>query len=184
MPVFNEPMKWDISKNVIVSGNTFYKYPFGPKYYSSTNSISLAHANQFNFFATLSDHFWGYDGAASFGLGVNWNITNQLTFTGTPFISSYFFGPLDVFRRVTTGMNAALTYQPANWLILRTYGQYAHNGLSVPNSFHVPQNSFGGEVYVKFSETFGLGGGIKYVNYAGKWRPQYYGLPIIKLRVK
>ena len=108
-------------------------------------------------------------------------MTDQLTLTGAPFISNYFFGLFDYHRRMVAGMNLSLTYQPVDWLILRTFGQYAYNGLSNPNSINAHQNSFGGEVYVKFSETFGLSGGIKYMNHNGKWKPQFYGLPLIRI---
>jgi len=147
------------------------------------NSFSVNHFNQFNFFTTSSDYNWGFEGATSIGLGINWHITDKLILTGNPFITSYYFGPMDYNRNMSVGANVILTYRANNWLTLRTFGQYAYNGFSDPylNSILAPQNSFGGEVQVKFSNTFELGGGVKYINQGGKWTPQFYTLPLIKI---
>ncbi len=134
-------------------------------------------------FPTSNDSNFGFEGNTSVGFGTNWHITDKLTLTGSPFLSSYYFGQTDHNRKLAVGANLMLSYEVTDWLIVRTFGQYAYNGLDDPyaTSLIVPQNCFGGEVLIKFSDVFGLGGGVKYVNNKGKWTPQFYTLPLIKI---
>lgn len=156
-------------------------------YYGTEKSIysknPINRLTRFNFFSTSSNYNYGFEAATSAGVGANWHITDKLTLTGNPFLTSYYFGPTDYNRKLSVGANLMLTYEVTNWLIVRAFGQYAYNGLNDPyaTSLIVPQNSFGFEVLIKFSKVFGLGGGIKYVNNRGKWVPQFYTLPLIKI---
>jgi hypothetical protein len=147
------------------------------------NSFSVNHSNLFSLFAVSSDYDWKFEGATSIGFGVNWNITDKLTLSGNPFLTSYYFGPIVYNRKMTVGANIVLTYNINDWLTLRAFSQYAYNGFSNPylNSVLAPQNSFGGEAIVKFSNTFKFGGGVKYINQGGKWTPQFYTLPLINI---
>jgi len=147
------------------------------------NVFSANHSNRINLFAVSSDYNLKFEGATSIGFGINWNITDKLTLTGNPFLTNYYFGPLDYNRKMAVGANVTLTYNVNDWLTLRAFGQYAYNGFNSThlNSIFAPQNSFGGEAQVKFSNTFGLGGGVKYINQGGKWTPQFYTLPLIKI---
>ena len=163
-----------------------YDFLTAPKYHdiSKTKFISTSSDKpMFSFFQTSSDNNWGFEGAYTAGFGINWHLRDNLTLTGSPFLSSYFFGPMDYSRNLSAGLNLMLTYQPTDWLTLRAYGQYAYNGLSSPytSSLIAPQNSFGGEVHIKFSETFGIGGGVKYINARGNWKPQFYTTPLINI---
>ena len=162
-----------------------YNFLTTPKYYDISKTKFRSPSSDkpiFSFFQTSSDHNWGFEGAYSAGFGVNWHLRDNLTLTGSPFLTSYFFGPMDYSRNLSAGLNLILTYQPTDWLTLRAYGQYAHNGLSSPySSLIAPQNSFGGEVHIKFSETFGIGGGVKYTNIGGNWKPLFYTTPLINI---
>ena len=175
---------WKIIDNHSYNREVLRNY-FRPKFYSNykrnDNLFPGIHAEKINFFAISHDADFGFGGATSLGLGMQWKVTDKLTIIGNPFITSYFL-PFDVNRRLSTGLNVMAIYQANDWLIMRLHGQYAYNGVKNANMLLAPQNSFGGDVLVKFSQTFGLGGGVRYVNHAGKWTPQYY--PLIHFNAK
>ena len=171
-------ISWDKTDRFAMDRNEL-QHSFRPKFYSNLNRkdnfFPGVTSEQINFFAESYDANLGFEGASSLGLGMEWKPTDNFTFSTKPFVTSYFL-PFDNARRVSAGLNTMLIYQVSNWLIIRTYGQYATNGTKLMNTFVAPQNSFGGDVLFKFSNNFGLGGGVKYVNQGGKWTPQYYPL--------
>jgi len=177
-------ISWDKTDRFAMDRNAL-QHSFRPIFYSNLNRkdnfFPGVTAEQINFFAESYDANFGFEGATSLGLGMEWKPTDKLTFSTKPFVSGYFL-PFDNNRRVSAGLNAMLIYQASDWLIMRAYGQYASNGTKLMNTFHAPQNSFGGDVLFKFSNNFGLGGGVRYVNQGGKWTPQYY--PLIHFNAK
>ncbi|MDR1503485.1 MAG: hypothetical protein LBT43_13640 [Prevotella sp.] len=197
----NEIIPLDLNKDIPAipdiknSGNEFIQPIFSIKIDNSLSTSQLygngidninyrsLYVNNFSPFSASSVYNYGFEGATSVSFGINWNINSKLKLTGRPFLTSYYFGPADYNRNISIGSDVVLTYKANDWLILRAFGQYAYNGLSSPDatSLIVPQNCFGGEVLVKFSNVFGLGGGVKYINNKGRWTPQFYTIPIIKI---
>ena len=171
-------ISWNETERFAMDRNELQSY-FKPIFYSNhiriDNYFPGITAEKINIFAESYDANLGFEGATSLGLGLQWEITDKLSFTTNPFVSSYFL-MFDNERRVSVGLNAMLIYQANDWLIMRAYGQYASNGTTLMNTFFAPQNSFGGDVLFKFSNNFGLGGGVKYVNQGGNWSLQYYPL--------
>ena len=177
-------ISWNETDRFAMDRNALQSY-FKPIFYSNhiriDNYFPGITAEKINIFAESYDANLGFEGASSLGLGMEWKPTDNFTFITKPFVSGYFL-PFDNARRVSAGLNTMLIYQASDWLIMRAYGQYATNGTKLMNTFVAPQNSFGGDVLFKFSNNFGLGGGVKYVNQGGKWTPQYY--PLIHFNTK
>jgi hypothetical protein len=156
--------------------HNYFKPMFYSNYKSNDNFFPKISSEKINFYAESHDANYGFEGATSLRLGMQWNVSDKLTIAGSPFVTSYFL-PFDFERRTAGGMKAMMIYQPNNWLIMRAHGQYTINGVRNANMLLAPhQKSFGGDVLFKFSDTFGLGGGVQYIYHAGKWTPQYYPL--------
>jgi len=177
-------INWKIIDNHAYNREVMRNY-FKPMFNSNYKHIdymsSGVDAEKFNFFSISYDANYGFEGATLLGLGMQWQATDKLTVTTNPFITSYFL-PFDVNRRLSAGLNTMMTYQANDWLIMRLHGQYAINGTKKTDALLAPQNSFGGDAIIKFSQNFGIGGGVRYINHAGKWTPQYY--PVIHINAK
>ena len=169
---------WDMTDRFAIDRDMLQNY-FKPMFYSdykrNDNLFPGMNAEKINFSAIFRDAFFGFEGATSLSLGMDWNATDKLTITGSPFVTRYFL-PFDIERRTSAGLNTMTIYHPTDWLIIRLHGQYAYNGVKNANMLLAPQSSFGGDVLIKFTKSFGLGGGVNYINHAGKWIPQYYPL--------
>jgi len=150
------------------------------------NNYSIRHFNNLSLFAFSSNNNYLYEGANSINFGLTWNISDKLIFSENSFVTSYFFGPMDFNRRTSIGTTTTLTYIANDWLTFHLFGTFAYNGLnsSYSTTLLSPQNSFGGEMIVKFSNVFRFGGGVKYINQDGKWTPQFYTLPLMEFSLK
>jgi len=152
----------------------------------SDYNYTIRHFNNLSLFTFSSNNNYLFEGANSINFGFTWNISDKLIFSENSFLTSYFFGPMDYNRRTSIGATTTLTYIANDWLTFHLFGTFAYNGLnsSYSTTFLAPQNSFGGEMIVKFSNAFRFGGGVKYINYNGKWTPQFYTLPLLEYRLK
>ena len=146
----------------------------------------IRHFNNLSLFAFSSNNNYLFEGTNSTNFGFAWNISDKLIVSGNSFLTSYFFGPMDYNRKTSIGANTALTYMLNDWLTFRLFGTFAYNGLNSPYSTALlaPQNSFGGEMIIKFSNAFRFGGGVKYVNQGGEWTPQFYSFPLLEYSLK
>jgi hypothetical protein len=190
LEITNQPLKinydnistnqisWDMTDRYSID-REILQNRFKPMFYSdykrNDNLFSGINSEKTTFSVRFQDAFLGFEGATSLSLGMEWQATDKLTITGNQFITRYFL-PFDLQRRTSAGLNTMMIYQPTDWLIMRAHGQYAYKGVKNANMLLAPQSSFGGDVLLKFSNSFGLGGGVRYVNHAGKWIPQYYPL--------
>jgi hypothetical protein len=177
-------ISWDKTDRFAIDRDALQLY-FKPRFYSNykikDNFFPGLQSDKIDFFVESHDTNFGFEAATSLGLGMEWQATDKLTFTTNPFVTQYYM-PFSLVRRTSVGLNVMTTFQPTNWLIMRAHGQYATNGVRSANALLAPRNSFGGDVLFKFSNTFGLGGGVQYVNHAGKWIPQYY--PLLHINAK
>ena len=169
-------IRWDTTDRYAIDRDALQSY-FKPIIFSNTKHIDNyfpgVNTENINVYAASYDANLGFEGITTLGLGMQWTASEQLTFTANPFISQYFL-PGDMYRRTSAGLNVMMIYETTDWLTLRSYGQYATNGVRNANMILAPRNSIGGDFLVKFSKNFGLGGGVQFVNHAGKWIPQYY----------
>jgi len=172
---------YDAQFNQSLFKSNFYSVPQINDY-----NYSIRHFNNLSLFAFSTNNNYLFEGANSVNLGFTWNINDKLILSGSPFLTSYFFGPMDYNRKTSIGATTTLTYIVDDWLTFRLFGTFAYNGLnsSYSSTLLAPQNSFGGEMIVKFSNAFRFGGGVKYINQEGKWTPQFYTLPLLEFSLK
>jgi hypothetical protein len=186
----NQNFEKIINDSIQQSNNLDLKSPLAHRnlysiYNLSNNNFSLNN-KKINFSTFSYNNNFLFEPASLTGSYINYNINDKFSLSGNFYIYDIFPKPFDYNRNKAFVSNMSLTYNVNDWLYFRVFGMYAYHGMKDPLliSMFAPHNSFGGEVIVKFSDTFKLGGGVKLVNQGNDWIPQYYALPIFNYTLK